>query len=444
IVGTEALIAPPAGIMAMIRVPFLARSSEEAARTILKERAESLQRKDLIDARVLSSLQSLEVVRTTDSMTHAMEELQQNMGRIDEIEQSGHKLRGERNIKQEKFGAAYTFGIPVVSAGWEALMQLGEFRNPNRTEGTLAAASSSVTLAALTTLALEGYNSEIVEELIHTYTDKIQPALQDIKRMDELLGPYDSVDTPDGPREQARIPVSAMKRFDISIKNLQFKNILNNVSLDIPQGSFVTIKGPSGIGKTTFMRHMLGLFNAEKGAVQYGGRDLDSIKKYGEQSIYSKLAYANQNPQYFENMTLRENLLLWTQSRVPDAKLMDVLHDLKLDHIADRMDSKVKHFSGGELRRIGIARALIKDPKVLFLDEPTSNLDEASAKQVLEIVQEMRRKRPDMTVVAVTHDPNFEAIAENIVDFATVNKFTTSNSESLGTRQVFYASAKVN
>jgi putative ABC transport system ATP-binding protein len=140
-------------------------------------------------------------------------------------------------------------------------------------------------------------------------------------------------------------------------------------------------------------------------------------------------------------MTLRENLLLWTKKQIPDSQLTGVLHDLKLDHITDRMDSKVKHFSGGELRRIGIARALIKDPKVLFLDEPTANLDEESAKQVLDIIQTMRKTRPDMTVVAVTHDPNFEHIAEKIVDMRDINKPTEAESVSLGNRQVFYASS---
>lgn len=121
-----------------------------------------------------------------------------------------------------------------------------------------------------------------------------------------------------------------------------------------------------------------------------------------------------------------------------------MLHDLRLDQIVSRLDSTVKHFSGGELRRIGIARALLKDPKVLFLDEPTANLDEASAKQVLDIIKQMRKTRPDMTVVAVTHDPNFEAIAEKIVDFAQVNTPKDTKAESLGNRQVFYASANGN
>jgi len=441
ITTTEFLIAPPAGILGLIRIPFLARHGEQTARKILKARAENLKRKDLIDARVMSSLQSLEVVRTTDSMVNAMEELQSNMSKSDEVDVAADSSRSDRDKKEAYYGLGYTYGIPIVAAGWEALMNWDALTNKNPKADRLSNPSLNVMLAGTSTMALEGINGAMIEEMVHDYTDKIQPALQDIRRMNELLGPYDQVDTPEGPREQSRVPVESLSNFDISIRNLRFKNILHNVSMDIPQGSFVTIKGQSGIGKTTFLRHMLGLFSAEEGNVSYGGHDLNSIKKYGEHSIYSQLAYANQNPQYFENMTLRENLLLWTKKQVDTDKVTQVLHDLHLDHIADRMDSNVKHFSGGELRRIGIARALLKDPKVLFLDEPTANLDEASAKQVLDIVKQMRKTRPDMTVVAVTHDPSFEGIAEKIIDFAEVNKPTDMKAESLGNRQVFYASS---
>lgn len=210
--------------------------------------------------------------------------------------------------------------------------------------------------------------------------------------------------------------------------------------MDIPQGAFVTIKGLSGLGKTTFVQHMVGLYEAPKDAVTYGGIDLQGIKKFGSESIYTKVAYANQEPQYFEDLTLKENLLLWTKNEVSDEKIASVMHDLRLDHLTDRLHGTIKHFSGGEKRRIGIARALLKDPKVLFLDEPTSNLDESSAKQVLTIIREMRVKRPDMTVIAVTHDPNFEAIAEKVVNFADVNK-PKDGDITLGNRQVFYASA---
>jgi len=255
--------------------------------------------------------------------------------------------------------------------------------------------------------------------------------------MEELLGPYHLLDIPEGAREQSRIPATDIKNFDIRIDNLRFKNILNGISLDVPQGSFVTIKGPSGIGKSTLFRHLVGLYEAVPGNVQYGGVDIDGIKKFGKDSLYSKIGYANQNPQILEDMTLRENLLLWTRSEVPPGRVESVLRDLKLDQLIKRLDSKNKHFSGGELRRIGIARALLKDPKILYLDEPTANLDAKSTRQVMSVISQLRKKRPDMTVVAITHDPVFENIAEQVVDFEKLNA-----SKKLGNNQVFEARAR--
>lgn len=419
-------INPIGATLELARLPFLYGMSKSYAKDVLKQRAADLKRKDMIDTRINATLGSLEIVKTSDSMQTAIDQLKDNMGQRDTFQMSSIKDEIKQEVKMDAYNMVFGMGIPTVASAINYL----------RTNKWESAAQSGIITAL---------GGRIVEknarELVNLYVDAIQPALQDIKRMEDLLGPYESLDKPDGMLEQQRVSVSTLKNFDISVRNLRYKNILNNVSLDVAQGSFVTLKGPSGSGKTTFMRHMLGLFGAGDGAVTYGGKNLQEIKKFGEESIYSAIGYANQNPQYFENMTLKDNLLLWTKRQISDEEVVKVLRDLRLDPIVSRLDSTVKHFSGGELRRIGIARALLKDPKVLFLDEPTANLDEASAKQVLDIIKQMRKTRPDMTVVAVTHDPNFEAIAEKIVDFAQVNTPVDTKAESLGNRQVFYAAA---
>jgi len=86
--------------------------------------------------------------------------------------------------------------------------------------------------------------------------------------MEELLGHYNMLDKPDGLQERMRIPVDDLRSFDISVRHLHFKHILHDICIDIPEGSFVTIKGASGIGKTTFLRHLVGLYNAPEGTVQ--------------------------------------------------------------------------------------------------------------------------------------------------------------------------------
>lgn len=461
------------GLLGIIRLPILYATNKRILQQIIGERRQELKQKDAVDTRIMTSLQSIEVVKASDTMENAISELNKSIKQRDTLAIESRKRLVRRNQTGDYldfvFGTAVPAGLGYmeynklknkppdltkfatsmgVSSEDAKAMQsetgdLNELFNLSASgEGGFDAFAAMQAFGTFNSIALaQSRAGEKAGDIIRIYSDKIQPAIQDIKRMEELLGPYDLLDKPNGVREISRKPVQELPNFDIQIQNLNFKNILHDVSMDIPQGSFVTIKGPSGIGKTTFLRHLVGFYPAEAGGVQFGGTDLSKVKKFGDQSIYTKLAYANQNPQYFENMTLRENLLLWTKKRVPDEKLAQVLHDLNLDHIADRMDSKVKHFSGGELRRIGIARSLIKDPKVLFLDEPTANLDEESAKQVLDIVKSMRKTRPDMTVVAVTHDPNFEAIAEQIVDFREINRPTENDAAPLGNRQVFYAAS---
>ncbi|MBI5620540.1 ATP-binding cassette domain-containing protein [Candidatus Gottesmanbacteria bacterium] len=446
-----------AGLYGAAKIPLLYLTSKEKVIAINRQRREELARKDDIDTRVLTSLGSLEVIKTSDSMDTAITQLEETMKEREElqtnraIEQIKVSKKGEILLRITDIVAPFAAaGIKYMTTKDPFAMLARSFRNkdPNAGEKVedvvdalgdyIKKAGNSATdnvsrvknIARGGIAVMEYFRVSIgqsianmrANSIVNLFTDRIQPAIQDFKKMEELLGPYDQVDTPEGPKEKARMAVDQLGSFDISVKNLSFKDILHDVSLDIPQGSFVTIKGPSGIGKTTFFRHLMGLYGAREGAVQYGGVNLGDIKKFGEQSIYSKIAYANQNPQFFENMTLRENLLLWTKKPTTDIEIRQTMHDLRLDGLIDRLDSKVKHYSGGELRRIGIARALLKDPRVLFLDEPTANLDAESAKQVLEIIKGLRAKRPGMTVVAVTHDPNFEAIAEQIVDFKEINR----------------------
>lgn len=77
---------------------------------------------------------------------------------------------------------------------------------------------------------------------------------------------------------------------------------------------------------------------------------------------------------------------------VPDQEVRQTLSDLNLDHLAERLDSENKHLSGGERVRIGIARALLQNPSILFLDEPTASLDERSAQQVIDIISSLRKR----------------------------------------------------
>lgn len=267
-----------------------------------------------------------------------------------------------------------------------------------------------------------------IATMVGLYNGTIKSAIRDIRQMEEILGSYNELDRPDGPKEQVRTPVEDLPHFDISIRDLHYKDILHGVSLDVPEGSFVTLKGKRGLGKTTLMRHILGYYKGDSGEVRFGDQQFDDIKQYGEHAIQTKLGYAPQHPKYFPQMTLRENLALWSSRQVTDERMKEVINDLGLGDFADKLDTTRLQPSGGELRIIGIARALLKDPHLLFLDEPTAHLDEGSARQIVDVIRKLRKDHPRMTIMAITHDPVFEDFARedgvggSIVDFSELNK----------------------
>jgi ABC-type multidrug transport system fused ATPase/permease subunit len=258
--------------------------------------------------------------------------------------------------------------------------------------------------AVLSNIIYSNQLNRPVQNLVDLYFNRFSRYIQDIQRMDEILGEYEKLDLPEGEREKDRVPVSELESYDISIEDLRYKNILRDVSIDIGQGEFITIAGASGAGKSTLLRNLVGLYKPNGGSIKIGGIQNDKIKKYGPESIYSVMSYCNQDPQFFEGMTLRENLLLWSKDEIDDESIKQVLKDLHLDKFSDKLDDEVQYLSGGEKVRIGVARTLIKGAKIMLLDEPTASLDSQSATEVRKIISELSEKYPDTTIIAVTHD----------------------------------------
>lgn len=257
-----------------------------------------------------------------------------------------------------------------------------------------------------------------VQELVNLYFSRFSRYIQDIQRMDEIMGKYDKLDLPEGEMEKDRMPVSELENFDISIKDLRFKDILKGISIDVKQGEFLTISGTTGAGKSTLLRNLAGLYKPDSGAIEIGGIKNDEVKKYGSESLYSVMSYCNQSPQIFEGMSFRENLLLWSKNEVDDEKIKKVLQDLHLDKFVNKLNEEVKNLSGGEKVRIGVARTLIKGAKIMLLDEPTGGLDSETATEIRNIISEINKKYPDTTIICVSHDQELIKSSKRSVNMA--------------------------
>ncbi len=277
------------------------------------------------------------------------------------------------------------------------------------------------------------------KQLLETYYTKVPKLIQDIQRMNQVLEQVEALNAADRAAEAKRMSATdALKDgHDISIQNLHWKGILKGVNLEIPNGDIIGIVGTSGTGKSSLIKTIVGINKPNKGSVSISDHNLADIKQDGEDSIYTKLAYSNQFPEIFNDINLRENLLLWSGHNPGDEKIQEVLQELGLDKFTDQLDSNDFHFSGGERARIGIARALLKNPKVLILDEPSAGLDEHTTQGLVEIIKHIKRPSTatnpnpyeDTTIICVTQDVTFrEELAKlaqaqkktGIVDIATM------------------------
>jgi ABC-type Fe3+/spermidine/putrescine transport system ATPase subunit len=183
------------------------------------------------------------------------------------------------------------------------------------------------------------------------------------------------------------------KRFDAVIA-------LDNISLSIPKGCFMTLLGPSGCGKTTLMRQLAGFSEPDSGEIYLNGRRVNGLPPYkrGTPLVFQEYAL-------FPHMTVYENIsyglrLKKTDRAVLDERVKKMLETFNLNGMESRFP---RQLSGGQQQRVAFARALIMGQEVLLLDEPLSNLD---AKLRVEVREELRQiqQRLGITVIYVTHD----------------------------------------
>ena len=192
---------------------------------------------------------------------------------------------------------------------------------------------------------------------------------------------------------------------------------LQDVDIDIEAGSFVALMGPSGSGKTTLLNLLAGIDRPTGGTIEIGGQDIGDLSRNGLAAWRSaNVGYIFQLYNLVPVLTAYENvelpLLLHTltaaerHERVSDA--------LSLVGLADRHEHYPRQLSGGQEQRVAIARAIVTRPTLILADEPTGDLDRASAAHVMDLLVRLNRDF-GQTIVMVTHDPSTAARAGRTV-----------------------------
>lgn len=179
-------------------------------------------------------------------------------------------------------------------------------------------------------------------------------------------------------------------------KSFGKEQAVKNLEMKIPKGEIYGFLGPNGAGKTTTIRMLLGLMKPTSGSVHLFGQDMNSNRI----DILKNVGSLVENPSYYPHLTARENLEASRKIlRVPKERINEVL---KLVRLQEAGNKKVKGFSLGMKQRLGIAAAMLHQPKLLILDEPTNGLDPSGIIEMRQLIQRLP-KEYGMTVVISSH-----------------------------------------
>ena len=190
---------------------------------------------------------------------------------------------------------------------------------------------------------------------------------------------------------------------------------LNGVDLEIKPGEFFTLLGPSGCGKTTLLRMIAGFNSVDGGEICFDDKVINNLEAHKRD-----IGMVFQNYAIFPHLTVAENVAYGLKAKkCPKDQIPGKVEEaLELVQISKLKDRKPNELSGGQQQRVGIARALVVDPKIIFADEPTGNLDSKTTMEVLRLMQRIVREQ-QQTLVMVTHDNYIAGFADrqfHIVD----------------------------
>ena len=185
---------------------------------------------------------------------------------------------------------------------------------------------------------------------------------------------------------------------------------VQDTTLDIEPGTFVTLLGPSGCGKTTTLRMIAGFESPDEGEIYLGDEAINSLTPNKRDTAMVFQSYALL-PHYnvFDNVAYGLKIRKVPKEEIRE-RVLNILKLVEMDGMESRMTNQL---SGGQMQRVAIARAIVNNPKLLLADEPTGALDSKSGAQVMELFQKLNDE--GVTVLMITHDPDIAAHAKRVV-----------------------------
>ncbi len=193
--------------------------------------------------------------------------------------------------------------------------------------------------------------------------------------------------------------------------------VLKEVDLEIEKGEFVAVMGPSGSGKSTLLYNICGMDRMSAGSVLFQGRELAGLSEKELAALrLTEMGFIFQQIHLLKNLTIFDNIILsgyltaGKERTLVDQRARELM---ELTGIAPLADNAVTQASGGQLQRVGICRALINEPDILFGDEPTGALDSKSAGEIMELLQ--RINDAGTTIMLVTHDIKVASRSERVL-----------------------------
>lgn len=202
------------------------------------------------------------------------------------------------------------------------------------------------------------------------------------------------------------------KSFEIENKKL---DILKDISFKISKGEFVSIIGSSGSGKSTLLSIIAGLDKPTSGEVFLEKTNISKLSEDNLSKIRNeKIGFIFQSFYLVPSLTALENVLLPMQIKgdINKSKAIELMKKVGIYH---RKDNYPSQMSGGEKQRVAIARALINDPKILFADEPTGNLDSKNSDNIISLLTDLKKEN-NLTLIIVTHEKNVSEKADRIIE----------------------------